>query len=387
MESFRITSALMTAVLMLGAALVATIYGTQSAQAQTFLTLYTFTGRSDGGYPGGLIFDGAGTLVGTTCGTCTAGLGIVYKLNKNGLTVLHSFTGADGYSPVGPLLRDASGNLYGTASYGGAYGYGTAYKLDTAGNLTVLHGFTGADGANPGAGFIRGTGVNGYSTTPVGGAYGYGTVYELDTAGNFTLLHSFTGGSDGASPWARMLRDAAGNLYGTASAGGDSGRGVVFKLDSAGTFSVVHTFTGPDGSGPYGSLIADAEGNLYGTTWSGGAHGGGTVFKLDTAGTETVLYSFCSQPGCTDGASPQAGVTRDAAGNLYGTTNFDGADGDYGTVFKLDTAGNLTVLHSFTNADGDVPNTGVTRDAAGNLYGTTYYGGAYGKGTVFEIKP
>ena len=141
------------------------------------------------------------------------------------------------------------------------------------------------------------------------------------------------------------------------------------------TFKILHAFSGsPDGANPTANLIQDASGNLYGTTFSGGASKQGTVFKLDTTGTETVLYSFTGKP---DGANPLGGVVIDAAGNLYGTTLYGGT-ANSGTVFEVDTAGTETVLLSFGGGAGASPSAGLVQDATGNLYGTTYNGGGGG---------
>jgi uncharacterized repeat protein (TIGR03803 family) len=266
---------------------------------------------------------------------------------------------------------------------------GTVFKLDTTGRETVLHSFTGTpDGAIPRAALVRDAAGNLYGTTVFGGAsIGYGTVFKLDTTGKETVLHSFTA-TDGSGPVAALVRDAAGNLYGTTAYGGASLSGTVFKLDTSGTETVLHSFTGrADGAIPYAALVRDHAGNLYGNTAYGGASGYGTVFKLDTTGRETVLHSFT---GASDGASPFDALVRDPAGNLYGTATFGGdpfCSSGCGTVFKLDTTGKETVLHSFTGrADGAIP-AGLVRDPAGNLYGTTYYGGAFGYGVVFKLTP
>ena len=197
------------------------------------------------------------------------------------------------------------------------------------------------------------------------------------------MLHSFTGGTDGASPYAGLIRDAAGNLYGTTVYGGTSSSGTVYKIDASGQEMVLYSFTGGnDGGFPYGGVIRDSAGNLYGTTYYGGASDAGTVYKIDASGQETVLYSFT---GGTDGGFPYAGVIRDSAGNLYGTTTGGGASG-LGTVYKIDASGQETVLHSFTGgADGANPDAGVIRDSAGNLYGTTISGAASEGGTVYEV--
>jgi len=166
---------------------------------------------------------------------------------------------------------------------------------------------------------------------------------------------------------------------------------VATRSAQAQTFSVLHSFTGAEGGNPDAGLIRDASGNLYGTTPKGGAHGLGTVFKLDTTGKETVLHSFAGYP--TDGFGPFASLIRDASGNFYGTT-FEGGIGlcglrfvpvGCGTIFKLDPMGNETILYSFRGANGSSPEAALTRDGSGNLYGTTHGGGAFGAGVVFKL--
>src|SRR5262249_13441882 len=151
--------------------------------------------------------------------------------------------------------------------------------------------------------------------------------------GHQTVLYSFTGGVDGAYPQSGVLRDAAGNLYGTTASGGDFGSGVVYKLDTAGHQTVLHSFTGTDGSNPTGAVIRDPSGSLYGTTTYGGAQDQGVVYQITAGGQFSVLHSFAST---VDGALPNAGVVRDASGNLYGTTVFGGTL-TQGTVYKIDT--------------------------------------------------
>jgi uncharacterized repeat protein (TIGR03803 family) len=165
-------------------------------------------------------------------------------------------------------------------------------------------------------------------------------------ARTFNVLYTFQGSSDGGGPYAGLVRDAAGNLYGTAISSGAFGWGVAFKVDPSGTETVLHNFGdgSTDGRTPYAGLVRDKAGNLYGTTYEGGGigcvDGCGTVFKLDTTGTETLLHSFAG--GTTDGCYPYAGLLLDKAGNLYGTTQACGASG-YGTVFKVSKSGKLTV--------------------------------------------
>jgi uncharacterized repeat protein (TIGR03803 family) len=205
------------------------------------------------------------------------------------------------------------------------------------------------------------------------------------------VLYSFIGGNDGKYPEAGVIQDAKGNLYGTTSYGGASCYcGTVFVLDTHGTETLLHSFAGgTDGVDPYAGLLMDAKGNLYGTTSEGGTSGYGAVFKLTKAGKETVLYSFCPEgyPCTDDGASPYAGLVMDAKGNFYGTTGSGGTSG-YGTVFKLSKSGKESVLYSFTGLDGENPYLGfLLMDAKGNLYGTTSYGGSDGYGTVWKLTP
>ena len=376
------------------------------AQAQTFTLLHTFKGNFDGTLPhGALLRDGTGNLYGTTStganhNCIQDGCGSVFKLSPGGTeTMLHRFVQTDGAIPNANLIRDKSGTLYSTVAFGGSSacsgkGCGAIFSLDTTGKLTLLYVFTGGtDGQNPYAGLIRdpagnfyGVALAGGTSDPCGLTVGCGTIFKLDTAGKLTVLHIFTGGADGANPYSALVRDSAGNLYGTASRGGTSNKGTVFKLDPSGNLTVLHTFTGTgqDGSIPYAGLIHDAAGNFYGTTMVGGRYNSGTVFKLDPAGNQTVLYAFT---GGTDGQFPWASLVMDKNSNLFGTTAFGGVYGD-GTVFELDTTGKQTVLHSFnTPIDGNAVIAPLILDSAGNLYGTADEGGFYGYGTVFKITP
>jgi uncharacterized repeat protein (TIGR03803 family) len=317
--------------------------------------------------------------------------------------VLYAFTGgADGSltTPRAGVIRDSAGNLYGTTS-----GFacpkctdapGAVFKVDATGNETTLYTFTcGSDGCTPLGALVRDSAGNLYGTTYSG------TVFKVDTAGNETTLHTFNG-MDGKWPQSRLLLDSKGNLYGTAAYGGDSdcnppqGCGTVFKLDAAGNFTLLHTFGGgQDGEVPMSGLVQDAKGNLYGTTAYGGGsgcNGGcGTVFKIDGNGKETVFYSFA---GGGEGFGPLGDLVQDRHGNLYGTTPNGGAgSGCYdgcGTIFRVNKHGEGTVLYSFLGgADGEAPIAGLFRDAAGNFYGTTIHGGNgkcyLGCGTVFRL--
>jgi len=392
-----ITSMAVVLTLVITLALVAT----PPAQAQTFTLLYTFTGGADGGFPyAGLVQDTAGNLYGTTSQggsglfDCPTGCGVVFKLDSAGNeTVLHSFgkTGTDGEYPMyGSLFRDGAGNLHGTTGFGGAHGSGTIFRVDTTGKETISSFRGAAKGGFPYAGLVPDAAGNVYGTTFFGGSgcppYGCGTVFKVNSAGKETVLYSFTGKPDAEYPYAGLVRDSAGNLYGTTINGGATGWGTVFKVNSTGKETVLYSFTGgADGGNPYGTLLGDRAGNLYGTTASGGTSGSGTVFKVSSSGAETVLYGFT---GGVDGGNPCANLVRDRTGNLYGTTPYGGTSGN-GTVFKVSPSGMETVLYSFSGGtDGAQPYDGLVRDTAGNLYGTALGGNGPGYyGTVWKLTP
>ena len=274
--------------------------------------------------------------------------------------VLHQFNALpDAGVPESSVIFDRAGNLYGTTAYGGT---GICYN--------DIH-------------------LN----------YGCGTVYKLTPSNGGwteTILYSFQGGSDGETPVGGLIFDAAGNLYGTTEGGGAYGYGTIFELSPSGggwTESIVHTFAYSDGADPYGNLIADASGNLYGVTETGGADTSGVVFELSHPGNWTfnLLYSF------PYGSPPAGTLVFDGSGNLYGATVAGGAYGN-GTAYKLTLSNGswtATDLHDFQTSDGTLPNGALVFDSAGNLYGTSAYGGigfdgpcyGVGCGTVWEITP
>jgi uncharacterized repeat protein (TIGR03803 family) len=324
-------------------------------------------------------------------------LAVVQSARAQTYTILHSFgvLESDGTLPEAGLIRDSAGSLYGTTAGGGTRGDGIVFKLGKTGNETIMHNFGGGrgDGDAPYAGVIRDAAGNLYGTTSGGGAAFFGTVFQLDKHGTETILHSFTHGPrDGAQPCAGLVRDAKGNLYGTTPFGGNAscrrgGCGVVFKVSPSGKTVMLHVFAGnPDGAIPMAGLTRDRAGNLYGTTLEGG-DGAGIVFKLDPKGFETVLYRFTL---LANGESPSGGLVRDTAGNLYGVT---GAGGDpnchCGVIYKLDKSGVEAVLYSFKGgSDGALPVGNLVRDSAGNFYGVTQNGGnptGQGVGTVFKL--
>lgn len=262
-------------------------------------------------------------------------------------------------------------------------------SLGSATRFASLYSFAGQpDGVGPQGNLVQDSAGDFYGTTALGGGANLGTVFKLSKSSE-TVLYSFAGSPDGAHPQAGVIIDSVGNLYGTTQDGGNTGVmcpvggcGVVFKVDSTGKETILHSFMGTDGAAPRGGLVRDTLGNLYGTTVSGGTGGSGVVFKLDPSGTETVL---------SDGGSP-AGLILDDSGNLYGTIEDGGIlncstsaevrppiNAGCGTVFKMDATGMETVLYSFTGGnngpDGAFPNDSLIRDKAGNLYGNTLAGG------------
>ena len=390
MLQLRVQAALavkIVAVLLLSAGI-----ATRPAEAQTYSALYSFTGNHGVQPAGGLFRDTAGNLYGTTIYGGDSGNGTVFKLDTTGKeTVLHSFTGnSDGGLPLAGLIQDKVNNFYGTTGPGFTNS-GVVFKMDVTGNETVLHTFNDfKHGAGLTAVLVRDSAGNLYGTTQGGGNLrpcllaGCGLVFKLDARGKETVLYRFKGKGDGKSPLGSLIRDTAGNLYGTTAKGGASGAGVVFKVDATGKETVLYSFKGTsDGKTPVSGLVRDTAGNLYGTTEHGGASGAGVVFRLDTAGKETVLYPFT---GGADGANPIGTLIRDTAGNLYGTTVNGGTSG-VGVVFSLDTTGRQTVLHSFNKTDGEFPSAQLFRDANGNRYGTAKGGGAFDGGVVFKIMP
>jgi uncharacterized repeat protein (TIGR03803 family) len=371
----------------------------------------------------GLIADSEGNFYGTTEFGGQSNQGTVFKVSPSSgggwtETVLYEFgaSASDGAQPHGGLLFDSAGNLYGTTNFGGSAncapkGCGTVFKLAPGSGTwseSVLYAFTGGiNGQDPNARLALDSQGNLYGTTLLGGnlgkacASGCGTVFRLAPGSSWQMVYAFNGGNDGSSPYAGVTLDAKGNLYGTTSAGGSHGSGTVFELSPGSsdgwTESVLHSFTGgADGKDPLGGVILDAAGNLYGTTFEGGGPGNyGVVFKLlpRTGGWhEVVLHTFCNSPA----ANPMAGLVFDAAGNLYGTTALGAPSrtcgGGCGTLFKLapgSTGGwAFSALHEFGHAkDGQNPTADLILDSTGNLWGTTKAGGSQGSGTVFQVVP
>jgi uncharacterized repeat protein (TIGR03803 family) len=369
-------------------------YGTvfKITPAGTVTVLHSFAGGTGDGYSpyAALIQATDGNLYGTTYGggTGTSYYGTVYRITLDGtFTLLRAFNYTSGGYSYAPLVQAADGNLYGTTGYGGASGLGTAFKITLGGVFSLLHSFSGsADGSHLYYGaLIQATDGNFYGTTYDGGASNAGEMFQMTPAGAVTVQYAFSGSADARSAYYTGLIQASdGNFYGTSSRGGTADYGTAFKMTPAGVVTVLYSFTyGNDGGYPYAPLIQATDGNFYGTTAFGGTSGYGVVFKMTPAGTVTSLHSFNYS---TDGGYPYGALIQGTDGNFYGTTSQGGASSN-GTVFKMTSAGAVTVLHSFAGgtSDGTAPRAALLQATDGNLYGTTYQGGASNFGTVFKI--
>ena len=377
------------------------LFSVSSGQAANEKVLYSFTGGADGSNPNaGVVFDQAGNLYGVTVWGGAYGQGAVFQLTPSPSgtwteTVLYNFTGGtDGGWPIGGLAIDEYGFLYGTTATGGdpSSQCGTVFALSPARwNFKVLHAFTGGkDGCSPQADLYY-DGLRLYGTTTAGGSDSYGTTFMVWTSGDEYWAWYFLGTS-GRFP----LGGVNGLGYGTTYDGGKDRKGTIFELSWGHNIKLKYAFNASSKVGylPVGNLATQSVGgvwSMYGTTSAGGVGKGGTVYRLTESQSRTdtwvvsVLHSF-SGP---DGDLPFAGPVLDRAGNLYGTTVLGGS-GRNGTVYRLMPGSNNqwthTVLYGFTNGtDGGQPGSGVVLDDAGNLYGTTFAGGAYHQGVVYEI--
>jgi uncharacterized repeat protein (TIGR03803 family) len=397
---------------------------------QVFKTLAHFGGLY-GAEPTGSLLQGVnGGLYGVaTRGGANKG-GTVFEVTPAGLSAIYGFcqyTCANGDYPDASLVEASNGNYYGTAFYGGGAnescpnGCGTIFQITPQGKLTTFYSFCSepncSDGAQPAAALVQAANGNFYGTTYAGGTAGSscsnypftgcGTVFEITPTGKLTTLYSFCSRldcTDGADPDAGLVQATNGNFYGTTYYGGAIGAhgqfGTVFEITPAGQMITLYSFCSQgnctDGATPAAGLVHASNGNLYGTTVAGGADDSGTVFAITPAGQLTTLYSFCSQPNCSDGEGPGAGLVQATDGNLYGTTLNEGAnyatcfkehgDAGCGTIFEITLAGQLTTLYSFCSQpdcrDGVAPN-GLVQATNGTFYGTS--NGLDYQGTVFSL--
>ncbi len=328
-------------------------YGTvfklkNSSGSWTMDPIHSFASGADGAAPDArLMRSPDGTFYGTTVSGGPGDTGTVFHVGPGGESVIYTFlAGSDGYAPSsGDLAFDKGGNVYGTTGYGGANGNGTVFELvrpkgGGAWTHNVLYSFgTGTDGAVPIGGVVFDKLGNLYGTTSIGGAYGFGTIYELQRSGTTwmeTILYNFQDSADGGTPYAGLIMDKSGNLYGGTVSGGGGG-GAIFELsptNGSWTYTVLYGIPGGAVSGPFRNLVLDPSGNLYGTTHCDGTYSEGTVYKLTPSNgtwTYTLLYEFS---GTGEGYYVFSNLVLDKLGNLYGTASVGGANG-YGVIFEI----------------------------------------------------
>jgi uncharacterized repeat protein (TIGR03803 family) len=396
-----------------------------ASPAQTYSTLFSFDSGNGGDPLAGVIQGDDGNFYGVTWYGKKSD-GTVFKLTPSGaLNTLHTFCSdlhcTDGALPFAGVMQAANGVLYGTAARGGIRASnicanstgdtcGVIFQIATGGGYSVLYAFCQqtncADGDNPQAKLVQGRNGDIYGTAGGGGANGVGgTVFEVTASGKLTTLHSFcaqTNCSDGAEPNSLIL-GVNGNFYGTTATGGNLQYGTFFEITPGGKFTSLYSFCSltdcADGAYPNG-IVQAANGNFYGTTLGGHGdciYGCGIVFELTPSGKLTTLYQFCSLANCADGYNPRAGLVQGTDGNLYGTTYTGGAN-DAGTIFQITTSGTLTTLYSFCPqtgcADGSAPQASLIQGTDGDFYGTTSAGGIFecynelevpGCGVVFQL--
>ncbi len=381
-------------------------------------TLVSFNGADGSGVRSTLIADSSGNLFGTTDGGGASGAGTVFEVLRSGTgyaatpTILASFSGADQSGPTAGVVMDASGDLFGVEPTGGANGTGYAFEIvhtqaGFAATPTVLVNFDASAGTGDKSGLVLDASGNLFGTTQTGGSVGDGSVYEIARigggyAGVATTLASFTGPNGTSSnPEASLILDSSGNLFGTTFGGGND-RGTVFEIAKtatgyAATPTVLATLSGGNPYTPYGAypeapVVMDAAGDQFGTAFYGGIGGGGTVFEVAKTGasyaaTPILLATF--GPG-TGGFNPEAGLTIDGNGDLFGTTQAGGAGG-FGTVFEIahgatGYASAPAILAGFDGSPNAFPVAALLADGSGNLFGTTEgMNTADSQGSVFEL--
>jgi uncharacterized repeat protein (TIGR03803 family) len=352
------------------------------AQAQTFTTLANFDGIN-GEFPmyGSLVQGVNGDLYGTTSVGGSSDQGVIFQMTPQGqLQTLVSFDGSNGSVPEIGLTLTASGLLCGTTVKGGADGDGTVFQVTPGGQITALFSFDGSDGAGAFGGLVQGFDGALYGTTYYGGSSNDGVLFKVAPGGTVATLHSFSG-ADGVNPY-YLVQAFDGSIYGTTTRGGrgEFGYGTIFAVAPSGAFRTVYDFQRNVGAEPDG-LMQGTDGNFYGTTAEGGTTKLGTVFRITSGGALTVLHDFEGGP---DGWFPNGGLVQGTDGNLYGTT-YNGGANNAGTIFLITPAGKLTTLHNFAPAEGNQPYAGLVQGTDGSFYGTTFGGGTYGGGTVYRL--
>src|SRR5258706_7385350 len=303
------------------------------------------------------------------------------------VTNLYSFTGtgASGNPRLGALVQGRNGQLYGT-SFGPNGTAGSVFAVSTAGRETQPFTF-GIDGTNPWAGLTLGSDGNYYGTTSAGGATGNGVLFKLSPTGVYTVLHEFQGGSDGANPYSAPVQASDLNFYGATLGTPDSNyASTIYRYEMNGRFTTINNLSFSEGEGISAPLIQGSDANLYGTAGTGGNAelGCGTIFKLSTSGQMQWTYAF---PCSTAAYGPVGPLVQASDGNFYGTAASGGNSANCGAIFKLDQQGKVTTLFAFHYTDGCQPYAGLTQATDGNLYGATVLGGKAKGGVFFQLSP
>jgi uncharacterized repeat protein (TIGR03803 family) len=370
------------------ASAVLTVYPV-SVSGTVMWSLHWFTGGSDGGTPNGLAVGSNGLLYGTTQSGGVSGGGTIFSITTNGVfNTLVSFGATNGANPEAALTQAADGDLYGVSAGGGSFSDGTVFKMTPAGALTSLFSFSNKSSLNPYVALVQASNGSLYGATANGNRGGDGNIFEMATNGAPGVLYSFTGGLDGNEPIGALTQATDGNFYGMTTAGGSNGFGGIFRMTPGGMLTNIYCFTGgADGSNPFGALVQGTDGYLYGVTRRNIISNlafYGEVFKVSTNGALTILHT--NNPFVFgDGAHPFAGLLQATDGNFYGSTLYSEVT-NFGTLFRITSTGVYTTLSSFNNSDdGSQPESAMVQGPDGALYGTTTYGGPYGKGTVFRM--
>jgi uncharacterized repeat protein (TIGR03803 family) len=362
------------------------VFSARTSSSATLTTLYSFPlVNEDGGHApsAGLVQGNDGNFYGTAEVGGVSNAGTVFKISPSrDFTTLYTFSGVDGFGPRAKLIQASDGNFYSTTVTGGTNGGGTVFKITPQGVLTTLHSFLFLavdDGTGPQGELVQGSDGNLYGTTSAGGPGPGGTVFKITLTGTLTVLHYFTGADDGATPIGGLCRGSDNNFYGTTTSGGSGGMGTIFKVTPSGTFTVLHGFKFDGSEGYYASaLVEGADGNFYGTNYFGGAESDGTIFKITLFGIFTDLYDL-SGPAKFGGSgtNPHAALFKDEDDSFYGTT--------LDSVFNITSSGALTVVYAFDFSQGEPYQSGVIRAKDNGLYGTTWNGGDFGSGTIFNL--
>lgn len=346
--------------------------------ASLFITAIAFFAAS-------LTLHAQNVLVGLTSNGSVDGKGTAFSINTNGsnFSVIQGFSDW-GNTANGSFFLNDDGYFYGMTHFGGTFNDGTIFKMSADGKVIMLKQFNySVDGAYPDGQLIKGADGYLYGLTSAGGANGYGTIFKISSGGDFNVIKNFAFTADGSNPHGSLVLAKDGNFYGITYGGGSNGVGTIFKLTSAGVYSVIHNMTSAtDGGTSYAGLTQGSDGNLYGTAYSGGKNNYGTIFKVTTGGTLTVLRHLSS---ATDGANPHSTLIQAKDGSFYGTCYGGGQFGN-GTIFKVTASGNYSVVKNFNaGVDGGYPYSGLMQNSDGNFYGITRSGGSKSGGTIYKL--